>query len=63
MINSVNLKRKSMKILIGIVAGGIIGFLVGYFGKCSSGTCPMTSNPWTSLLIGSLIGLMSAWDR
>jgi F0F1-type ATP synthase assembly protein I len=48
-----------MKILIGIVVGATIGFLVGYFGKCSSGTCPLTSNPWTSMVIGAMLGFIS----
>jgi hypothetical protein len=47
-----------MKALIGILIGGIIGFAVGYFGKCSSGACPLTSNPFISTLIGALIGFM-----
>ncbi len=47
-----------MKALIGILIGGVLGFAVGYFGKCSSGTCPLTSNPILSTLIGALIGFM-----
>ncbi len=47
-----------MKVLIGAVIGGIIGFAVGYFGKCASGACPLTSNPIISTLVGSAIGAM-----
>ena len=49
-----------MKIVIGVIVGAIIGFAIGYFGKCASGTCPMTSNPWVSMVIGAVFGLMIA---
>ncbi len=45
-----------MKILLGVVIGGIIGFAIGYFGKCASGACPLTSNPAVSAFLGALIG-------
>ncbi|MBF0387787.1 MAG: hypothetical protein HQL20_08030 [Candidatus Omnitrophica bacterium] len=48
-----------MKIIIGVAAGGAIGFAVGYFGRCATGTCPLTSNPWVSALIGAVMGLMA----
>ena len=47
-----------MKVLLGALIGGGIGFAVGYFGKCATGTCPMTSNPYVSTLLGILIGVM-----
>jgi hypothetical protein len=47
-----------MKVILGVVIGAAIGFAVGYFGKCASGTCPLTSNPLVSTLIGALIGFM-----
>ncbi|MBU1083957.1 MAG: hypothetical protein KKG84_02575 [Candidatus Omnitrophica bacterium] len=49
-----------MKIIAGILLGGGIGFLVGYFGKCASGTCPLTSDPVISSLIGASMGVMIA---
>jgi hypothetical protein len=45
-----------IKIILGIVIGGGIGFAIGYFGKCASGTCPMTSNPIISTALGALMG-------
>jgi hypothetical protein len=47
-----------IKILVGIVMGGGIGFAVGYFGKCASGTCPLVGNPIISTIIGALIGAL-----
>ena len=53
----------SMKIILGILVGGAIGFALGYFGKCASGVCPLTSNPYISMIIGALIGLMITIGR
>jgi hypothetical protein len=47
-----------MKIILGIAIGAGIGFAIGYFGKCASGTCPLTRNPWISTIVGALFGLM-----
>ncbi len=48
-----------MKILLGITVGAAVGFTVGYFGRCSTGACPLTSNPWVSTLVGAVIGLIA----
>ena len=45
-----------MKILIGIVLGAVIGFAIGYFGHCGSGTCPLIGNPWVSTILGGTFG-------
>jgi len=47
-----------MKVLLGVLIGGIIGFAVGYFGKCASGVCPLTSNPIISTILGALVGAL-----
>ena len=52
-----------MKVILGILIGGIIGFGIGYLGKCASGMCPLTSNPVISTIIGAIIGAMIAMPR
>jgi hypothetical protein len=47
-----------MKMILGAIIGGAIGFGIGYFGKCASGACPLTSNPIISTLIGMAVGVM-----
>ena len=47
-----------LRVILGISIGAIIGFGIGYFGKCASGTCPFTSNPIISTILGALIGGM-----
>lgn len=49
-----------MRIIIGLVIGGLIGFGVGYFGKCATGTCPLTGNPIISTIVGALLGALIA---
>lgn len=52
-----------MKIFLGIVIGGALGFALGFFGKCSSGVCPLTRNPLISTIIGALLGLIFMLGR
>ncbi len=49
--------RKVVRIITGLVIGGGLGFSYYYFIGCSSGTCPITSNPYGSILWGSLFGI------
>ena len=49
-----------MKIVIGAAIGGVIGFGLGYLGKCTSGACPLMSNPAVSTVLGALIGALLA---
>ncbi|MHB9154241.1 MAG: DUF6132 family protein [Endomicrobiales bacterium] len=49
-----------MRIVLGIVIGGVIGFLLGRAGQCSTGACPLTSNPWTGAAFGAFIGFLLA---
>lgn len=37
---------------LGIAAGGIGGYLYYYFIGCNSGTCPITSSPYGSIIMG-----------
>lgn len=47
-----------MKWIIGIGIGVVAGGLIGYFGKCVSGTCPLTSNPYVGAFFGGLIAVL-----
>ena len=55
-------KSKSMilRIIIGAVAGGGLGFAYYKFVGCSTGTCPLTSNPIISSLYGMVVGALVA---
>lgn len=47
-----------MKIVLGVLIGAAIGFGIGYFGKCVSGACPLTSNPFVGAIVGAILGLL-----
>lgn len=54
-------KRKAFKIALGLVLGGLAGFAYYSTVGCSTGACPITSNPVISTAwgagIGGLLGL------
>jgi hypothetical protein len=47
-----------LRTISGILIGEILGYGYYRFIGCSSGTCPLTSNPWSSILYGALIGYL-----
>jgi thioredoxin 1 len=46
--------------LIGIGIGICLGGLMGYFGKCTSGSCPLTANPFRGAIYGGVMGVLFA---
>ena len=51
-IKRIDLKRLS----IGVVLGAIGGFAYYYFIGCSTGSCPLTSNPYLMTVWGIFFG-------
>lgn len=49
-----------LRVALPIVVGGALGALLGYFGQCSNGTCPLTSTWWRGALYGATAGLLLA---
>jgi high-affinity Fe2+/Pb2+ permease len=45
-----------MRAIIGVVVGGLMGYALYRFVGCSSGTCPITYNPWVSTIFGMVVG-------
>jgi thiol-disulfide isomerase/thioredoxin len=43
------------------LAGALLGAGVGYFGQCTSGTCPLTSTWWRGAIYGAVLGLVFAF--
>ena len=53
-------KAMILRIVIGVVVGGGLGFAYYKFVGCSTGTCPLTSNPIISTLYGMVVGALVA---
>jgi thioredoxin 1 len=51
-----------MQLVIGLVLGGGLGAMMGYFGKCTTGACPLTANPWRGAFMGALMGGLLAFS-
>ncbi len=54
------MNHPALRIAAVVLAGAVLGGIVGYFGQCSSGTCPLTSTWWRGALYGGLLGLIMA---
>lgn len=52
------LTRNRIKNLVGFLVGALGGYLYYYFIGCTSGSCAITSNPYMSILWGSLLGYL-----
>lgn len=44
--------------ILGSTLGATGGFLYYYFVGCQSGSCPITSNPYISIIYGALMGYL-----
>jgi thioredoxin 1 len=49
-----------VRLLFGVLIGGAVGAVMGHFGKCSSGSCPLTANPLRGAIYGAVVGLLFA---
>ena len=48
----------TLRLVLGIAVGIGLGALMGYFGKCSSGACPLTANPYRGAIYGGIVGAL-----
>jgi hypothetical protein len=49
-----------VRLIATVAIGAGLGSLLGYFGQCSSGTCPLTSTWWRGALYGGFVALLFA---
>jgi hypothetical protein len=61
--NSKNVKefiisRNFIRSFLGVLIGGTAGFLYYHFVGCNTGSCPITSHPYTTIIFGGLIGFI-----
>jgi len=50
----------TLRLIIGIVLGAAGGFAYYRFVGCSSGACPITSNPYISTIYGAVLGALAS---
>jgi hypothetical protein len=48
----------SLRTLLVVALAAAAGAAVGYFGQCSSGTCPLTATWWRGALYGAFLGVV-----
>lgn len=53
----------TVRLIAGLVVGAILGGIVGYFGQCRGGSCPITCTPVGGIIFGALFGALiaSSW--
>jgi hypothetical protein len=49
-----------LRLALVVLVGSGLGALLGWFGQCSSGTCPLTATWWRGALYGGFPGLLAA---
>jgi len=50
----------NIRLILGIVIGAAAGFAYYRFVGCSSGTCPITGNPYISTIYGAVVGALAS---
>lgn len=55
-MNIKSLLKSNWLTIVGVVVGAAGGFAYWHFIGCSTGTCPITSNPYLSMLWGGVFG-------
>ena len=49
-------RKMAIKILVGVIFGGVFGFFFYRFVGCKTGTCFITGNPYISTIYWALLG-------
>ncbi len=50
--------KKHLLKIIGAAVGAVGGYMYYHFVGCASGTCPITSNPYVSVIYGAFLGYL-----
>lgn len=52
-----------LRFVLPVLIGAALGAAMGYWGQCTSGTCPLTSTWWRGALYGSVMVLLIATSQ
>ena len=61
-INEIVKRIFSIRLLLGLLVGGALGYAYYHFIGCRGGACPMWADPWRSTLIGMAFGGILLFD-
>jgi F0F1-type ATP synthase assembly protein I len=50
--------KRNIKLISGAIGGAAVGWLIYRFIGCSTGACPITANPYVSMLFCGTAGLL-----
>lgn len=53
----------SLRLLLSVVVGGLVGYGYHRLVGCRTGACPMTASPYVSTLYGAFVGLFASGLR
>lgn len=53
----------TVRIIIGLVLGGVAGFGFYKLVGCPTGACPLSRNPWVSTIYGMVLGALVAGSQ
>ncbi len=53
----------AVRIALGLVIGGAVGYAYHRLVGCSTGTCPLTATPFRAITYGAVMGLIWATAR
>jgi len=56
-LKRIEVKTMIIRLIAGMVIGGLFGYGMYRFVGCASGACPITANPWISTIYGMVIGI------
>lgn len=59
--NNSSLNKRILRVLIGGLAGAILGILYWEFIGCNGGSCPLTSNPYKTVMFFTFVGAYMGW--
>lgn len=52
-----------LKRVVVVAVGALLGYSYYFFIGCSSGACPITSNPWRSTAYGAILGVILTFEK
>lgn len=51
-------RLEAMALILTLLIGAGLGAVLGYYGKCTTGTCPLTANPWRGAIYGMVLAFL-----